>query len=89
MPTAQKKTSPKKISKKEARLHIAELLEKALAGIKESMGEKKFNNNIKKASKLFVIANEPKKATKTVKKVAPVKKVPVAAPKAKAVKKTE
>ena len=70
MSTTDKKTADKKTSKKQAKLEIAELLEKALAGMKVHMGEKKFKSSIKKASKLFVNAVTPKKE---VKKAAPKK----------------
>jgi hypothetical protein len=46
------KTSPK-LSKKEARKIVYEKLSNALAEYKASVKEKKFDSNLKKASKLF------------------------------------
>ncbi|MBN9485105.1 MAG: hypothetical protein BGO70_11035 [Bacteroidetes bacterium 43-93] len=66
----------KKATKKEARHEIAQLLEKALSGIKAHMNEKKFKSSIKKASKLFVNAASTS-PEKTTKKTPPVKKAAV------------
>ena len=44
----------KKKAKKELRLLISETLVNSLAKLKEGMSEKKFNNTIKKASKILV-----------------------------------
>ena len=67
----------KKATKKEARHEIAQILEKALSGIKAHMNEKKFKSSIKKASKLFVNAATTTTPTKTTKKTPPVKKAAV------------
>ena len=59
-------------AKKEIQAYILETLEKSLGKVKEGMSEKKFNRNIKKASKLiaedFKIAKkkEPKAAKESV-----------------------
>ena len=44
-----KKANPKK----EMQLYILETMERSLEKVKEGMSEKKFKNNIKKASKLI------------------------------------
>ncbi|MFI5187487.1 MAG: hypothetical protein ACHQF0_12220 [Chitinophagales bacterium] len=53
MTETSQKTSSKKISKKEARKLISEKIANALAEYRNSVKEKKFTNNLKKASKLF------------------------------------
>lgn len=76
---------PQKLSKKEIRKQVYEKLVGALSDYKSSIKEKKFENNLKKASKLFAsdIAktigrkkHKPKKEAKIkkkeVKKVEPV-----------------
>jgi len=52
-PTTTVTPSKTSFSKKEVRHQIAEKLEAALADLKSALGEKKFKNRIKKASKLF------------------------------------
>jgi len=58
--------------KKEIQAYILETLEKSLGKVKEGMSEKKFNRNIKKASKLIaedfkiVKKKEPKPAKEPV-----------------------
>ena len=44
---------PKKLSKKEVRVMVYEKISGALAEFKPDMKEKRFTNNLKKASKLF------------------------------------
>lgn len=48
-----KKISRKKLSKKEARKIISQKIATALEEYRSTVKEKKFDNNIKKASKLF------------------------------------
>ncbi|MCK7554414.1 hypothetical protein MKQ70_05105 [Chitinophaga sedimenti] len=78
---------------KETRKKVASLLETALTGWKEELGEKKFAKRIEKAAKLFTEGMHDEKAQKTEKpkkeKAAPAEKAPKAekavnAPKAKA-----
>jgi hypothetical protein len=75
--------STKKISKKEARKLVYEKLAVALAEFKETVKEKKFVSNLKKASKLFAAdiaktigskakAQKVKKPSKKELKVIPV-----------------
>ena len=52
MTETTEKTSPK-LSKKEARKIVYEKLSNALAEYKANVKEKKFDSNLKKASKLF------------------------------------
>jgi hypothetical protein len=82
------------ISKKEVRHQIAVKLEAALVDLKSGMGEKKFKNRIKKASKLFsdhfapAVAKKSAAAPKTkpakTAKPAPTKKAAKKAAPAKA-----
>jgi|GEM_PF-1347043 len=53
MTDTSQKTSEKKVSKKEARKIVSEKIATALAEYRSSLKEKKFENNLKKASKLF------------------------------------
>lgn len=71
-------TVPQKLSKKEIRKQVYERLAGALSEFKGSIKEKRFQNNLKKASKLFAsdIAktigrkkDKPKKEAKAKKKV--------------------
>ena len=89
MTTTVKEPSKSTFSKKEVRHQIALKLETALADLKSGMGEKKFKNRIKKASKLFSshvapLAPKKKSAAPSAKKASPAKK----AASGKAVKKT-
>lgn len=71
-------TLPQKLSKKEARKLVYEKLAGALAEYKDSLKEKRFVNNLKKASKLFAadiaktIGRKKEKAVKKTKKMKPV-----------------
>jgi hypothetical protein len=68
------KNSTKKLSKKEARQQVYDKLALALAEFKTAIKDKKFENNLLKASKLFAddIAKAANKAKDKIKK--PVKK---------------
>lgn len=71
--------------KKDAGLKVAEILTAALGELKEMLGEKKFNRNIKKASKAMVAGLSDKKEPAKPKKKAAAKKAvakKTAAPKA-------
>jgi|GraSoiStandDraft_1057264.scaffolds.fasta_scaffold1035877_1 hypothetical protein len=70
------KTSPK-LSKKEARKIVYQKLSNALAEYKASVKEKKFDSNLKKASKLFAadIAKAIAKQKQQLKKPAKIKAV--------------
>jgi hypothetical protein len=48
-------TAPKKVTKKELRKVVYEKLAGALAEFKSDISEKKFENRLKKASKLFAV----------------------------------
>ena len=65
---AKARTNPKK----EIQAYILEILGKSLDKVKEGMSEKKFNRNIKKASKL--IAEDFKLAEKKKEKITGKKK---------------
>ncbi|MEQ1676447.1 MAG: hypothetical protein ABL876_07095 [Chitinophagaceae bacterium] len=71
-------TLPQKISKKEARKLVYEKLAVALAEYKDSLKEKRFISNLKKASRLFAadiaktIGRKKEKAVKKPKKMKPV-----------------
>ena len=70
---AIKKTTPiKQITKKEITKEINDKLANTLATYKVRIGEKKFNNILKKASKIF--AESLVKASKKVNKTVAVKK---------------
>jgi hypothetical protein len=60
--------------KKDAGLKVAEILTAALGDLKESLGEKKFLRNIKKASKAMIAGLSDKKAPAKPKKKAAAKK---------------
>jgi len=70
------KTSPK-LSKKEARKIVYEKFSHALAEYKANLKEKKFDSNLKKASKLFAadIAKALAKQKQKLKKPAKIKAV--------------
>jgi hypothetical protein len=70
------KTSPK-LSKKEARKIVYQKLSNALAEYQASVKEKKFDSNLKKASKLFAadIAKAIAKQKQKLKKPAKIKAV--------------
>ena len=70
------KTSPK-LSKKEARKIVYEKFSHALAEYKANLKEKKFDSNLKKASKLFAadIAKAVAKQKQKLKKPAKIKAV--------------
>jgi len=53
MTDVSQKTPKKKLSKKEARKIVSDKIAAALAEYKSSVKEKKFETNLKKASKLF------------------------------------
>lgn len=78
MADAEQKLIPvKKISKKQVRKEVFQKLSGALAEYKSKLDKKKFENKLKKASKLFAvdIAKASKKKIKAVKaKKAAVKK---------------
>ena len=76
MTETKEKTSPK-LSKKEARKIVYEKLSSALAEYKASVKEKKFDSNLKKASKLFAadIAKAVAKQKQKLKKPAKIKAV--------------
>ena len=61
---------PKKISrKKQVHMEITESLTTALAGLKDILGEKKFESRIEKAARLLSAGIKPKKEkTKSTKK---------------------
>lgn len=60
--------------KKDAGLKVAEVLTAALGDLKESLGEKKFLRNIKKASKAMIAGLSDKKEPAKPKKKAAAKK---------------
>jgi DNA-directed RNA polymerase subunit F len=66
--TGKKHLDNNKVTKKEARKVVYEKLAGALAEFKGTVGEKKFRNKLKKASKLFAvdIAKAAKKIPKIV-----------------------
>jgi len=68
----KKTPAPKKITKKEINKEISEKLANALTAYKVKLGEKKFNNILKKTSKIF--AEGLIKAGKKTNKVVVVKK---------------
>jgi hypothetical protein len=70
------KQNPVKISKKDIRETVYNKLAAALAEYKNMVKEKRFDTNLKKASKLFAddITKAANKARKTTKKTAKVKK---------------
>ena len=75
---AVKKENPiKKVAKKDIHKEIYGKLSLALTGYKVQIGAKKFENKLKKASKLFgdAIAKAGKKDTKIKVKIPVVKKV--------------
>lgn len=80
-----KDSMSKKLSKKEGRQLVYNRLVVALAEFKTGIKDKKFESNLKKASKLFAddlvkAANKTKdKAKKTAKKVKPVEELKVTA----------
>jgi len=76
MTETTEKTSPK-LSKKEARKIVYEKLSGALAEYRASVKEKKFDSNLKKASKLFAadIAKAVAKQKQKLKKPAKIKAV--------------
>ena len=76
MTETTEKTSPK-LSKKEARKIVYEKLSGALAEYKANVKEKKFDSNLKKASKLFAadIAKAFAKQKQKLKKPAKIKAV--------------
>ena len=76
MTETKEKTSPK-LSKKEARKIVYEKLSGALAEYRASVKEKKFDSNLKKASKLFAadIAKAVAKQKQQLKKPAKIKAV--------------
>jgi len=76
MTETTEKTSPK-LSKKEARKIVYEKLSGALAEYRASVKEKKFDSNLKKASKLFSadIAKAVAKQKQKLKKPAKIKAV--------------
>ncbi|HZJ61069.1 MAG TPA: hypothetical protein VFD24_12350 [Chitinophagaceae bacterium] len=76
MTETKEKTSPK-LSKKEARKIVYEKLSGALAEYRASVKEKKFDSNLKKASKLFAadIAKAVAKQKQKLKKPAKIKAV--------------
>ncbi len=76
MTETTEKASPK-VSKKEARKIVYEKLSSALAEYKASVKEKKFDSNLKKASKLFAadIAKAVAKQKQSLKKPAKIKAV--------------
>ena len=76
MTETTEKTSAK-LSKKEARKIVYEKFSNALAEYKASVKEKKFDSNLKKASKLFAsdIAKAVAKQKQTLKKPAKIKAV--------------
>ena len=51
---ANTKEAPVKSKKKVLRAQIAKTLQKTFSSLKKTMGEKKFNRHIKKASKVLV-----------------------------------
>ena len=53
MAKESKKTTSKKLTKKEARKEVYEKLVLALSGYKNGSGSKKFDRKLEKASKLF------------------------------------
>ena len=53
MAESTQKVSAKKLSKKQARKIVSEKIATALAEYRSSVKEKKFDSNLKKASKLF------------------------------------
>lgn len=61
--SASKKRSKKQI----LRQHIASAISKNLVELKEALGDKKFNRNVKKASKVLV-SGFPKKVKEVKKK---------------------
>jgi len=69
----KKTPAPKKITKKEINKEISEKLANALTAYKVKLGEKKFNNILKKTSKIF--AEGLIKAGKKTNKVVGKKKV--------------
>jgi hypothetical protein len=75
----KKTIAPKKITKKEINREISDKLANTLAPYKVKIGEKKFNNLLKKTSKIFaeslVKANRKTNKTVAVKKKAAKKKV--------------
>ena len=75
----KKTIPPKKITKKEINKEISDKLASTLASYKVKLGEKKFNNILKKTSKIFAesLVKASKKTNKTVavKKKAAKKKV--------------
>lgn len=63
--SSEKVKAPKKISrKKQVQLEITETLRIALAGLKDVIGEKKFESRIAKAAKLLSIGIKAKKTEK-------------------------
>lgn len=76
MTETTEKTSPK-LSKKEARKIVYEKLSTALAEYKANLKEKKFDSNLRKASKLFAadIAKAVAKQKQKLKKPAKIKAV--------------
>jgi len=76
MTETTEKTSPK-LSKKEARKIVYEKLSGALAEYRANVKEKKFDSNLKKASKLFAadIAKALAKQKQKLKKPAKIKAV--------------
>ena len=66
---SKKTSSPEKISKKQTRETVYNKLAVALAEYKNSMKEKKFLTNLKKASKLFADEINKKSVKKTIKSV--------------------
>ena len=69
-----------KLSGKDARKNIEQQLFTLLTGWKDQLGEKKFNNRIKKAAKLLSkgLPDKKKEAPATKKKAVKVKKAKVA-----------
>jgi hypothetical protein len=53
--TEQKTIAAKKLTKKQAKKEVFEKLSGALAEYKNKLDKKKFENNLKKASKLFAV----------------------------------
>ncbi|MEP6750050.1 MAG: hypothetical protein ABJB86_20085 [Bacteroidota bacterium] len=70
--TEQKAATVKKLTKKQAKKEVFEKLSGALAEYKNKLDKKKFENNLKKASKLFAV--DLAKAFKKDRKVKSAKK---------------
>ena len=85
---------PKKApGKKELRKQLADKIAAAVPELKTTLGEKKFDNRIKKAAKLMTEGMHKKERTKAAKKIKTVKSASVkkvaAKKKAKSAKKAE